>query len=197
MRHQFDHVVPTVIHHPEEKMTALGRWTHRVVQDPKKYATWAIVIAVSVLVAGCRLELDDGRGLTRRARFGPSSTRRRRRRTSSRSPRTIRNLRLRRGPFFRPPTCISRTRTKDLPNNRDVALPTFAKAIKLYDQVARERPKDSFQARAAALGQARSLEARNELSAAIEQYELVVKNWPGTAGGRAGQRTGRGASKSQ
>ena len=25
VRHQFDHVVPTVIHHPEEKMTALAR----------------------------------------------------------------------------------------------------------------------------------------------------------------------------
>ena len=33
---------------------------------------------------------------------------------------------------------------------------------------------------AAALGKARSLEARNELGKAIDQYELVVKNWPGT-----------------
>ena len=41
----------------------------------------------------------------------------------------------------------------DLPNNRDVALPLFKKALDLFDQVAREAPKDSFQARAAALGQ--------------------------------------------
>src|SRR4051794_7139453 len=43
-RHQFNHVVPTVIHDPEEKMTALGRWTHRAIQKPKK--TWGWVAAI-------------------------------------------------------------------------------------------------------------------------------------------------------
>ncbi len=54
------------------------------------------------------------------------------------------------------------------------------RALELFDQVVREAPKDSPQARAAALGKARSLEARNELSKAIEQYELVAKTWPAT-----------------
>ena len=54
------------------------------------------------------------------------------------------------------------------------------KALDLFDRLAAEAPKDSYQARAAALGKAGSLEARNELGKAIEQYELVVKNWPGT-----------------
>jgi len=67
-----------------------------------------------------------------------------------------------------------------MPNNRDVALPAFGKALALYEQVARDAPKDSFQARVAALGKARALEARYELSKAIEQYQLVVKSWPGT-----------------
>ena len=49
VRHQFDHVVPTVIHHPEEKMTALGRFTHRLLQNPRKYSTWALTGLLGVL----------------------------------------------------------------------------------------------------------------------------------------------------
>ncbi len=68
----------------------------------------------------------------------------------------------------------------DLPNNRDVAISNVKKALELYEQIAKEAPKDSFQARAALFGKARCLEARNELSQAIEQYELVANNWPGS-----------------
>jgi hypothetical protein len=68
----------------------------------------------------------------------------------------------------------------DLPNNRDVAGPRFKKAIELFDQVAREAPKGSFQARIAALGKARSYEASNDLAKALDQYKLVATNWPGT-----------------
>ena len=46
--------------------------------------------------------------------------------------------------------------------------------------MARDAPKDSPQARAAALGKARTLEARNEIAKAIDQYQLVEKTWPGT-----------------
>src|SRR5215471_958417 len=50
-RHQLDHVVPTVIHDPEEKMTALGRWTHRAIQKPRSYWGWVAAIAGGVFVA--------------------------------------------------------------------------------------------------------------------------------------------------
>ena len=51
VRHQFDHEVPTVIHHPEEKMTALARLTHRVIKNPGKYATWALgILAVGLAI---------------------------------------------------------------------------------------------------------------------------------------------------
>ncbi len=68
----------------------------------------------------------------------------------------------------------------DLPRNPEVALGNFKKAHDLFDQVYRDAPKDSFQARVALLGLARSLEARNDLPKAIEKYELVASNWPGT-----------------
>lgn len=71
----------------------------------------------------------------------------------------------------------------DLPNNRDVVLPTLKKALDNFDAVTKTAPADSPQARLAALGKARTLEARNELSKAIEQYEYIAKTWPGSAEG--------------
>src|ERR1022692_367782 len=60
VRHQFDHEVPTVIHHPEEKMTALARLTHRIILDPRRYATWALAIAVVVLVIVLGMNWSSG-----------------------------------------------------------------------------------------------------------------------------------------
>ena len=76
----------------------------------------------------------------------------------------------------------------DLPNNKDVALPTLKKALENFDEVAKTAPKDSPQARVAAMGKARTLEARGELTKAVEQYELVEKTWPGTAEGEHAKR---------
>ncbi len=180
VRHQFDHVVPTVIHHPEEKMTALGRWTHHVVQDPQKYATWAVAIAATVLAVVLGWKWMAGGGSPTSEVWSNFDTAKKAEdivtmvAASPKSPAATWGL-------LRAANLYFEDGTKDLTNNRDVALPAFGKAIKLYEQVAREAPKDSFQARWAALGHARALEARNELAAAKEKYDLVVKNWPGSA----------------
>jgi tetratricopeptide (TPR) repeat protein len=179
VRHQFDHVVPTVIHHPEEQMTALGRLVHHVLQEPRKFSTWALSLALGVLAVVVIWNLTTGRQIKSSEAWtkleaakkaeerldvakefpnSPASTW-----AQLQAANEYYNLAL-----------------ADLPNNRDVALPLFKKALDLFDRVASEAPKDSFQARAAALGKARSLEARNELAKAIDQYELVAKNWPGT-----------------
>ena len=49
VRHQFDHEVPTVIHHPEEKMTALARLTRRLLLEPGKLVSWALGILTVVI----------------------------------------------------------------------------------------------------------------------------------------------------
>ena len=49
VRHQLEHAVPTVIHNPEEDMTALGRLTFHVLQDPRKYSTWALSALLGLL----------------------------------------------------------------------------------------------------------------------------------------------------
>ena len=68
----------------------------------------------------------------------------------------------------------------DLPNNRDTALPNLKKALDQFEIVAKDAPADSPQARAASLGKARTLEARNEIAKAIETYRQVEKRWPGS-----------------
>jgi hypothetical protein len=68
-------------------------------------------------------------------------------------------------------------------------LPNLKKALELFEQVAREAPENSPQARAAALGAARTLEARNEIDKAIKQYEKVATTWKGTPEATVAQRS--------
>ena len=64
VRHQLEHEVPTVIHHPEEKMTALGRLTFHVLQDPRKYSTWALALLLGILALVVVMNFSSG-GRTR------------------------------------------------------------------------------------------------------------------------------------
>jgi len=179
VRHQFDHVVPTVIHRPEEKMTALGRLTHHVLQDPRKYSTWALTLLLGVLAVIVIWNLSAG-GRTQSSEAWSKLEMAKKAEQRVDVAKEYPNSPVSTWALLQAATEFYNTALADLPNNRDVALPLFKKAIDLFDQVAGEAPKDSFQARAALLGKARSLEARNELAKAIEQYELVAKNWPGT-----------------
>jgi hypothetical protein len=180
LRHQFDTAVPTVIHHPEEKMTALARMTQRLVREPRKYLTWVLgaaviglgALAISNYTSGVRsgtsavwekLEgaktADDRLGVAKDYPKSQAST----------------------WALLQAASEYYNLGLADLPNNRDVAGPRFKKAIQLYDQLELEAPRDSFQARVAALGKARALEASYDLAKAVEQYQLVAKRWPGTA----------------
>ncbi len=178
-RHQFEHQVPTVIHDPEENMMLLARWTHRALKDPVKF--WgAIGGIVAVLLGAVILSSVVWTGSSANsevwAKLATAKSAADRAAIAEEFPGS-------------PAATWARLQAAaryynqgfaDLPNNRDVALPNLQKAISNFDDVIRDAPKDSPQARAAAFGKARSLEARNELAKAIEQYEAVVKNWPGS-----------------
>ena len=194
VRHQFDHEVPTVIHHPEEKMTALARLTHRVILDPGKYVTWALGILAIVLAIVFAANWTSS-AAPRLRRFGPSSIPRPSRRTWPRPPKNTPARPLPQWALLHAANEYYTTAMGDLPNNRDVAISNVKRALDLYEQVAKEAPKDSFQARAALFGKARCLEARNELAKAIEQYELVASTWPGFARSRASEETRRSLKK--
>src|SRR5262245_16837980 len=49
-KHQLDHVVPTVIHHPEDDMPVFERWVHRAMKNQTRF--WGLLIGVVVVVIG-------------------------------------------------------------------------------------------------------------------------------------------------
>jgi tetratricopeptide (TPR) repeat protein len=177
VRHQLEHEVPTVIHHPEEKMTALGRLTFRVLQEPRKYSTWALAVLLGILALVVGMNFSSG-GRSRSSeawtKLETAKKAEQRVDVAKEYPNTLVST----WALLQAATEYHNLALADLPNNADVALSQFKKALELFDQVSREAPTESFQARAALWGKARTLEARNDLPQAIEQYELIVKKWP-------------------
>ena len=179
VQHQFEHEVPTVIHDPEADMTALGRWFHHAYQDPAKFWGWCALIVIGLLGG---VTLSSYLSSTKSASSDLWS-----RLDEVKKPaekvelvKEFPNSPAATWAILQAATEFYKEGIDDLPANRDAALPTLKKALDLFEQVSKEAPKDSPQARYAVLGKARTLEARNELPKAIEQYNQVTKDWPGT-----------------
>jgi hypothetical protein len=178
-RHQLDHAVPTVIHHPEENMPLLARWVHRAMENQVRF--WSLIVGLVVVVTGL-VVLSNGLSLGRSTsdaawlRLEKAKTPSERVEIAREYPKT----QAEQWALLQAATEFYNQGFTDLPANRDAALPALKKALDLFDEVAREAPQDSPQARAAALGAARTLEARNDLDKAIKQYEKVASTWKGT-----------------
>src|SRR5262249_34378164 len=133
VRHQLDHAVPTVIHHPEEKMTALGRWTHHVLQDPRKYSTWLLgfVAAALAIFAGWSFA-TRGRGSSSEewskldAAIKPED----RVEIAKEYP----NSEVSTWALLQAATVYFDDAIKDMPNNKDVAVPALGKALALFER---------------------------------------------------------------
>src|SRR3954471_13493746 len=57
LKHQHEHAVPTVIHHPEEDLPLLARWLHQAMENQTRFWSLliglvAVVIGLTVLVSG-------------------------------------------------------------------------------------------------------------------------------------------------
>ena len=89
------------------------------------------------------------------------------------------------------------TAMSDLPNNRDVAITEREEGAELYERVARKPPRIPSRPVPRLFGKARCLEARNELSQAITQYELVASTWPGSPEAAGSQRIRGGTQKAR
>jgi hypothetical protein len=177
-RHQLDHIVPTVIHDPEEKLPALARWLRHTMASPTRF--WGLVAGLVIAVTGLALA-SNGLSLGRSAdpawlRIEAAKTPSERVEFAHEFPKSQAEqwaLLQAAGEFYT-------QGFMDLPSNRDAAIPTLKKALSLFDEVALKAPQDSPQAPAAALGGARTLEALNLLDKAIKQYEKVASTWKGT-----------------
>lgn len=185
-RHELDHAAPTIIHDPEQDMPLLERWLRHALENPGLF--WGGVALMVVLLAAVSL-LTSG-ALTGGATGGDAWTRLEaaknsedREKVAADFPKTPAE----RAALLQVASEYYMRGFSDLPQNRDVALPTLKKALDRYQRVADEAPADSPQARVAALGVARTLEARNELDKALAAYDKVAKNpaWKDTPEARA------------
>lgn len=177
VRHQLEHEVPTVIHNPEEDMTALARWAHHAMLEPGRYLGWPLAIIGVVAVVGLAWSFATGRASGEAEIW--------RKLEAARTPAEWVDI-AKKDPkspastwaMLQAATDYLKQALGELPKERDAALTASKKALELFDEVGRDAPHDSPQARVAALGKARALEVRNELPKAIDQYQLVAKEWP-------------------
>jgi hypothetical protein len=186
-RHQLDHVVPTVIHNPEENMPVLARWVRHAMENQRRF--WSLIAVLVVIVTGLAL-LSSGFSL------GPSSSDAAWLRLETAKTPSERiaiaheypNTQPEQWALFQAALEFYHQGFAELPANRDAALASLRKALEAFDEVLRDAPQDSPQARAAAFGKGRTLEARNEIEKAIEQYQKVASTWKGTAEADQAQR---------
>ena len=174
VKHHLEHAVPTVIHDPDEDLPLLARWVRHAMENQTRFwTTIGAVVAVVVLVAVLTSGLKLGRGGSDEAWL---------RLETAKTPADRVELAKEYASSPAAQFALLQAATefydqgfKDLPAFRDAALPRLKQALDLFDQVEREAPHDSPQARAAALGAARTLEARNQLEKAVAKYKEVAR----------------------
>jgi hypothetical protein len=180
-RHQLDHALPPVLHHPDETEPVLRRWITDAMENQARF--WGIigtVVAGLILIVVLYSSFSGAQSATDAAwtKLESAKSASERVEIAKDYPKTPAAL----AALLQAATEFYNQGLAGLPSDRDVAEPTLRKAGDLFEQVATEAPPDSAQARVAALGVARSLEARNHLDKAIKQYEKVAGNkaWAGT-----------------
>ncbi len=60
LKHQFDHAIPTVIHHPEDNLPVLARWLRYITEDRGRFFTFvgvilAVVVGLTIVSSGLSL----------------------------------------------------------------------------------------------------------------------------------------------
>jgi hypothetical protein len=179
--HEHEHAEPTVIHHPEEDMTILARWLQHGMEQGSRFwllvggvvvALSAVAVLSSGLIAGKSTSSEAWVELTQ------AKTAEERLKIADAYPDLpVANWARLMSAEEEYTNGIDALTT---PGKKELAGPRLKKALELFQQVAKEAPKDSSQALGGMYGAARTLEARNELPEAIEQYRLVASKFPKT-----------------
>lgn len=193
-RHLLDHAIPTVIHHEEENLPILARWLKRGMDKGPGFwiplgALCLVVIGLGVLAGGLSLGRSTSDEAWNRLALAKDSADR------VKVAEEFPDAPAARWALLQAATETYNKGFRDLPSNREAAEPLLKKARTQFEQVVKQAPKDSPQARIAALGVARSLEAHNDLDKAITQYEYVAKTWPGSAEAKHAERLARALRK--
>ena len=189
-KHQLDHVVPTVIHDPDADLPVLARWVRHAMANQTRFWTLigglvAVVVVIAVLANGVSLgRVESDEVWIRLATAKTPGDRVELAKEFAKSPASQFAL-------LQAATEFYNQGFNDLPAQRDAAAPRLTQALDLFEQVEREAPADSPQARVAALGAARTLEARNQLEKAVAKYKEVAKSWPDSDEGKEAERLAR------
>lgn len=175
---------PTVIHHPEEDDTLLKQWLDRGLAQGPKF--WLLATGLGVVLIGLMLlagSLTAGKAVTYSAWTDLMTAKNaddQFRIAESETETPVASWALLHAAEGR-----YREGFEDLPTNKEAALPLLNRAYEMFDQAYREANPE-FQddlRQLAAIGMARTLEARNELDKAIKQYDEVARQWPDSAVG--------------
>jgi hypothetical protein len=176
-RHLYEHDQPTVVHHPEEDMTILGRWLSRGLEKGPifwLFLVGSVLAFVAIVAFGNLLTTSQGGDVKAWDELAAAKTPEERIEIAK----SFAGTQAAQWGLLQAANDLYLQGFGDLPNNREAALPRLRKALDLYQQVAKETPSTKPAARIAALGVARTLEARNELAEAINQYKAVVSRFP-------------------
>ena len=179
VRHELQHEVPTIIHDPEVDMTALGRVVKHLLEKPASFwwtvlgGTAVVLLAIGIWSSTTGARVVGSEAWTKLGQSKDPSEMVAIAKDFPGSPAAEWALLQAGANYFN-------RGLDDLPKNRDAAEPMLKKAQDAYEEVVKTAAKDSQQARVGMMGKARTLEARNHLSEAIEAYELLAKTWPGT-----------------
>jgi hypothetical protein len=177
--HQLEHAEPTVIHHPEEDMTILARWLQRGMEQGSRF--WLMVggfvvvlAAIAVLTSGLvasRSASSEAWGELTRAKTVED-----RLEIAKAHPDTPVSLWAKL--LSAQEEYVNGIDDLTSGTRKETAGPRLSKALQLFQEVAKEAPKDSSQTLGALFGVARTLEARNELTEAKEKYREVATRFP-------------------
>lgn len=193
-KHLLDHAIPTVIHHDEDNLPILARWLKRGMEKGPGFwiplvGLCIVVIALGVLASGLSLGRSTSDEAWNRLALAKDSADR------VKVAEEFPDAPAARWALLQAATETYNKGFRDLPANREAAEPLLRKARTQFEQVVKQAPKDSPQARIAALGVARALEAHNDLNKAIEQYKLVAKTWPESPEAKHAERLARALEK--
>lgn len=182
LKHLQDHA-PTVIHHPEEDETILARWLRRGLEKGARF--WLLIAGVVIAVFVVSMLI---RGITGGRSAQAEAWEELILAAGTEDP-VAQELAIgERGvgdaaawALLRAAESRYRDGFSDLPQNRDAALERLSEAHDLFQRTYERSADDPLRRRLAAMGMARSLEARGDLDGAVQQYKAIVKEFPGTA----------------
>jgi hypothetical protein len=182
-KHLQEHATPTVIHHPEENDTLLAQWLRRGIEKgPTFWLMLAGVVAV-VIVVGFLVQGIGGRSAAVDDAWTDlmlaSSPEERLKAAEVPGPASS-------WAYLQAAEGRYQEAFNDLPANRDAALPLLTRAYDLFEKAFDAAPdgKDVPQKRMAAMGMARTLEARGDLESAIKRYKDVARDYKDTDEGK-------------